>query len=231
MPVRVNQRAVEARERKAAAAAAKAAAAEQEAERKRWEDNDKLVSRKLDRKAETQAKAEERMQRKLELRKLAEEEMKALAGKSTKKNQSPTKLTRAQILQRQLAAAMEKEASSPSDEGSMPRLEPNINHIIRAESLQAQLEGRDIVSASNLDDALSQLTLSDAPGEDRHPERRMKAAYRAYEEQMMPRLKAENPTLKRSQLLEMLSKQASLTQEVEEGAREPSQSGMLRASC
>ncbi|KAL8449171.1 hypothetical protein Emag_003691 [Eimeria magna] len=52
MPVRVNQRAVEARERKAAAAAAKAAAAEQEAERKRWEDNDKLVSRKLDRKVQ-----------------------------------------------------------------------------------------------------------------------------------------------------------------------------------
>ena len=50
MPVRVNQRAVEARERKAAAAAAKASAAEQEAERKKWEDNDKLVARKLDRK-------------------------------------------------------------------------------------------------------------------------------------------------------------------------------------
>ncbi|CDI79179.1 Coiled-coil domain-containing protein 124, related [Eimeria acervulina] len=208
MPVRVNQRAVEARERKAAAAAAKAAAAEQEAERKKWEDNDKLVSRKLDRKAETQAKAEERMQRKLELRKLAEEEMKALAGNSTKKNQSPTKLTRAQILQRQLkAAAMEKEASSPSDDGSLARLEPNINHIMRAETLQAQLEGRDIVSASNLDDALSQLAVADSPAEDRHPERRMRAAYRAYEEQMMPRLKAENPTLKRSQLLELLSKQ------------------------
>ncbi|CDJ26898.1 uncharacterized protein EMH_0076230 [Eimeria mitis] len=208
MPVRVNQRAVEARERKAAAAAAKAAAAEQEAERKRWEDNDKLVSRKLDRKAESQAKAEERMQRKLELRKLAEEEMKTLAGNSTKKSQSPAKLTRAEILQRQLrAAAMEKEASSPSDEGSMPRLEPNINHIMRAESLQAQLEGKDIVSASNLDEALNQLGIGDSPGEDRHPERRMRAAYRAYEEQMMPRLKAENPTLKRSQLLELLSKQ------------------------
>ncbi|CDJ58143.1 hypothetical protein, conserved [Eimeria maxima] len=175
MPVRVNQRAVEARERKAAAAAAKAAAAEQEAERKRWEDNDKLVSRKLDR-----------------------------------KSQPPTKLTRAQILQRQLkAAAMEKEALSPSDDASLPRLEPNINHIMRAESMQAQLEGRGIVSASTLDDALSQLVVSDGPGEDRHPERRLKAAYRAYEEQMMPRLKAENPTLKRSQLLELLSKQAS----------------------
>lgn len=49
MPVRVNQRAVEARERKAAVAAAKVAKLREEAERKLWEDNDKHVSRKLDR--------------------------------------------------------------------------------------------------------------------------------------------------------------------------------------
>lgn len=208
MPVRVNQRAVEAKERKAAAAAAKAALAEQEAERKKWEDKDKLVARKLDRKAESQAKAEERMQRKLELRKLADEEMQTLAGKFSRKNQSPAKLTRAEILQRQLkAAAGEKESSSQSEDGSLPPLEPNINHIVRAETLQAQLEGRDLVSASSLDDALNQLSVTDGGGEDRHPERRMKAAFRAYEEQMMPRLKAENPSLKRSQLLELLTKQ------------------------
>ncbi|KAL8427823.1 hypothetical protein Efla_005431 [Eimeria flavescens] len=206
MPIRVNQRAVEARERKAAAAAAKAAAAEQEAERKKWEDKDKLVARKLDRKAESQAKAEERMQRKLELRKLAEEEMQRLAGNSAKKNQSPAKLTRAEILQRQLkAAALEKESNSPSDDGSIGLLEPNINHILRAESLQAQLEGKDIVS-STLDEALSQLTVTDG-GEER---KTLKAAFRAYEEQMLPRLKEENPTLKRSQLLELLYKQAGL---------------------
>lgn len=208
MPVRVNQRSVEARERKAAAAAAKAAAAEQEAERKKWEDNDKLVTRKLDRKAESQAKAEERMQRKLELRKLADEEMQTLSRNSTKKSQAAVKLTRAEILQRQLkAAALEKESTSPSDDSSVVPLEPNVNHMIRAETLQAQLEGRNLVSASNLDDALSQLSVADGSGEDRHPERRMKAAFRAYEEQMMPSLKAENPTLKRSQLLELLTKQ------------------------
>lgn len=49
MPVRVNQRAVEARERKAAVAAAKMAALREEAESRLWEDNDKHVSRKLDR--------------------------------------------------------------------------------------------------------------------------------------------------------------------------------------
>ena len=42
----------------------------------------------------------------------------------------------------------------------------------------------------------------------------LRQAYRAYEEQMMPRLKAENPTLKRSQLLELLSKQVCLLTEV-----------------
>lgn len=208
MPVRVNQRSVEARERKTAAAAAKAAAAEQEMERKKWEDSNKLIARKLDRRAESQAKAEERMQRKQELRKLADEEMQALAGNSAKKNQSPAKVTRAQILARQLrAATLEKDSTSPSDDGSLVPLEPNINHIMRAETLQAQLEGRNDISASNVDDALSQLTVTDGGAEDRHPERRMKAAFRAYEEQMMPRLKAENPTLKRSQLLEILTKQ------------------------
>lgn len=98
-------------------------------------------------------------------------------------------------------------------------------------------------AASNLDDALNQLSITDGGGDDRHPERRVKAvskatwcleglmvyerllwacafstliahvswaqqAFRAYEEQVMPKLKAENPTLKRSQLLELLTKQA-----------------------
>ncbi|KAL8275669.1 hypothetical protein Esti_000232 [Eimeria stiedai] len=204
MPGRVNQRAVEARERKVAAAAAKAAAAEQEAERKKWEDNDKLVSRKLDRKAENESKAAERMQRKIELRKLAEEEMQRLAGNSSRKNQSPAKLTRAEILQRQLkAAALEKESNSPSDDGSVGLLEPNINHLLRAESLQAQQEGKNVVFASGVDEALSQLSMAEGVEE----RKTLKAAFREYEEQMMPRLKAENPTLKRSQLLELLHKQ------------------------
>ena len=41
---------------------------------------------------------------------------------------------------------------------------------------------------------------------DRHPEKRLKAAYTAYEEINLPRLKQENPNLRLSQLKQMLKK-------------------------
>ena len=41
---------------------------------------------------------------------------------------------------------------------------------------------------------------------DMHPEKRMKAAFRAYEEQRLPILKAENPNMRLSQIKQMLKK-------------------------
>ncbi|TPX35720.1 hypothetical protein SmJEL517_g02020 [Synchytrium microbalum] len=71
-------------------------------------------------------------------------------------------------------------------------------------------------SASNVDDALDLLTISGAGSSssggraneavERHPERRVKAAYAAYEERELPILKAENPGLRLSQLKEILYK-------------------------
>lgn len=42
---------------------------------------------------------------------------------------------------------------------------------------------------------------------DRHPEKRLKAAYTAFEETNLPILKAENPSLRLSQLKQMLRKE------------------------
>ena len=42
---------------------------------------------------------------------------------------------------------------------------------------------------------------------DRHPERRMKAAWAAYEQKHLQRIKQENPSLRLSQLKEMLRKE------------------------
>lgn len=41
---------------------------------------------------------------------------------------------------------------------------------------------------------------------DRHPERRAKVAYDAFEKQRLPELKAENPNLRLSQLKQMIRK-------------------------
>lgn len=42
---------------------------------------------------------------------------------------------------------------------------------------------------------------------DRHPERRMKAAYAVFEEANIPRLKMENPNMRMSQLKQQLKKE------------------------
>ncbi|KAK2164835.1 hypothetical protein LSH36_58g11026 [Paralvinella palmiformis] len=73
-------------------------------------------------------------------------------------------------------------------------LEENINRVVDAEG-----------EARSVDDAISLLSIKE-PELDKHPERRMKAAFQEYEEKNLPRLKAENPNLRLSQLKQMLKK-------------------------
>lgn len=66
-------------------------------------------------------------------------------------------------------------------------------------------------SASNMDDALMLLESTNVSSAslsaiEKHPERRMKAAFSAFEAREMPILRADNPTLKHTQLLERLHK-------------------------
>ena len=60
------------------------------------------------------------------------------------------------------------------------------------------------VQASGVDAALSAMSLGGGTGDDRHPEKRMKAAYKAYEERMMPEMKSQYPGLKRQQYLDKI---------------------------
>ena len=59
--------------------------------------------------------------------------------------------------------------------------------------------------AQTIDQAIAVLTVKDE--EDKHPEKRMKAAFKNYESENLPRLKHENPTLKLSQLKQMVFKE------------------------
>jgi hypothetical protein len=69
------------------------------------------------------------------------------------------------------------------------------------------------VSASGIDNALDALALTSKDGGvsskdiDRHPERRMKAAYAAFEEQRIPELKQENPGLRLQQIKNLIHKE------------------------
>lgn len=73
-------------------------------------------------------------------------------------------------------------------------LEENLNRVMA-----------DVHVASSIDEAIKILKVVDSE-EDKHPEKRMKAAYKAYEDAEMPIIKAENPSLKLSQLKQIIFK-------------------------
>eukprot|EP01055_Gregarina_sp_Pseudo9_P005259 Gregarina_sp_Pseudo_9__5258@NODE_59_length_4716_cov_32_223220_g55_i0_p5_GENE_NODE_59_length_4716_cov_32_223220_g55_i0NODE_59_length_4716_cov_32_223220_g55_i0_p5_ORF_typecomplete_len220_score76_07Ccdc124/PF06244_12/1_2e24NHS/PF15273_6/3_6_NODE_59_length_4716_cov_32_223220_g55_i038874546 len=200
-----NPKAVEARERKKAAATQKK---EEEARRKedaKWADDDKHVQAKLSRKAEQEAKQEEKNRRKAELRELEQEEARKVTSNKAGKP-APKKLTRADILLRQVQKKKKKEKEKEKErEETADLLQPNINHLLREERFNALLQGEELVSASGVDAALTQL--EGGEGGDKHPEKRMKAAYRQYEEEWIERLRQEYPSLKRSQLKEKIFRQ------------------------
>lgn len=98
---------------------------------------------------------------------------------------------------------------------------PDVPDFIRGEAKKAAARQKaveeksveykevEVFEASGIDGALDALAVSGASRQrpaaaERHPERRQKAAYAAWEERMMPQLREENPGLKRSQLKERL---------------------------
>jgi len=66
------------------------------------------------------------------------------------------------------------------------------------------------LNASGIDSALDALSLTGSPDSqkiERHPERRYKAAYKAYEERRMPELEVEHSGLRKQQRVELIKKE------------------------
>jgi hypothetical protein len=186
-----NSKAAEAKARKAARQNEILEKKQKEEEDKLWEDNDKLIGRKLERKEEKEKKLNEKLQRKQETQLLLETELSTLKSAKPVKD---IKVTKYQIDAQQ--ADSEKQTVKKKDSES-EEIEANPNRICQEHEV-----------ASGIDEALAVLGVdNDDKGLDKHPEKRMKAAYLLFEEQNMPRLKEENPNLRLSQLKQLLKKE------------------------
>ena len=192
----VNTKAEEGRARKAAVAEEKkrAAANKKEAEEaKSWEEG----AYKNKRKEEEEAKRLERLAKKKEREDLERRERAQLVDAKTKNTPDSRPAPAAVGKERSIAVDVLRSVSSADSKKS-----------ISPSSSFCGDEPLATFSASNLDDALSLMeTLTVDPSKDtidRHPERRMKAAYAAFEAKEMPRLKSEHPGLRHSQLKEKL---------------------------
>ncbi len=76
---------------------------------------------------------------------------------------------------------------------------PNYNKID-----QITEDGVEVIDVTGVEDALTELSLNEI---DKHPEKRMRAAWNAYYEKQLPLFKAEYPNAKRSQLIDMIQKE------------------------
>lgn len=194
-----NSKAATARARKAEAKAVADARKKQEEEDALWEETDKHVLRKEQRKDGKEKKRLELLERKKENQRLLDEESSKMKGKSQKEAGSGGKVTRAQIEETlRNEQQQEDQQLKPKEKSHLETpLEENVNRVIPEEGT---------VEARTIEDAIAVLSMG--PEDlDRHPERRMKAAFAAYEEANMPRLKQENPNMRLSQLKQQLKKE------------------------
>ncbi|MEE6522927.1 hypothetical protein FKM82_021578 [Ascaphus truei] len=137
----------------------------------------------------------ELLERKKECQRMLEEEDSMMRGKQLKPV-APSKVTRAQIEETlQIEEQQSDPAEKPKSHLEVP-LEENVNRRLLEEGE---------VEARTVEDAIAALSVG--KDLDRHPERRMKAAFTAFEEIHMPRLKQENPNMRLSQLKQMLKKE------------------------
>ncbi|XP_028818915.1 coiled-coil domain-containing protein 124 [Denticeps clupeoides] len=192
-----NSKSAAARARKAEAKAVADARKQKEVEDALWEDNDKHVMKKEQRRDDKEKKRLELLERKKETQRLLDEEDSKMKGK-TSKEALGRKVTRAQIEETlRLEQEQKPEEMKEKEKSHLETpLEENVNRIVPEEGS---------VEARTIEDAIA--VLSTKEDLDRHPERRMKAAYSTFEEVNMPRLKDENPNMRLSQLKQLLKKE------------------------
>jgi hypothetical protein len=190
-----NSKAVAARERKKAVKDAEVVKKQQQEEDAYWEDNDKSIKKKQQKKEEQDKKREQQLAKKAEAKQLLEQEMSSI--KKPGKVNPPPKITRAQISANANTNTVKKEIDKKEkvvthlDEP----LEENINRL--------KIEGEE---ARTITEAISILS-SKSDDSDKHPERRMKAAYTAFENRRLEEMKMEFPSLRLSQLKQMIFKE------------------------
>ncbi|SCM22656.1 conserved protein, unknown function [Plasmodium chabaudi chabaudi] len=195
-----NSRAIESRMRKKMEKDRKQKELEEKRLDEYWKDDDKKVQAKIQRKIEAENKKQQKLDRKKELRELYGEEEKAL--KTNKESKSAnTKITQAQILQRLIEEKKKEMKDEKKKTGNVNvhemELEDNINHIIRDEMNNYD----ECINATGIDNIIS--SLGNVSFE---KTKKVKAAYKKYEEENLPLVKEEYKNLKLSQYKQILWK-------------------------
>ncbi|KQJ84037.1 coiled-coil domain-containing protein 124 [Brachypodium distachyon] len=211
----VNSKAEAARERRSAEESDRRQRAERAKEEEYWREAEGSKSRAARRKEEEAEKRAEAAARKAENRRLAEAEAAAAsapsktdARKAARVAAPAPKVTEAELVRRreEERLRLEREAEAAKKRAARTAEEEEYERTI----LVANTNRDDsIIEASSVDEAIVRMSIVDSEAAlpaDRHPERRLKASFKAFEEAELPRLKEEKPGLTLKQYKDMIWK-------------------------
>jgi len=196
----------------------------QKLESEYWKETDDKINKKLQREKEKEEKRLEQIKRKKENKEFVEKEqdelesemnnkkkpVQTVTGISGNSKEVITKSSATQSKEDDLKKLAEKfEIQQKSNSYANEEIDVDQEYVnknfLKMEEYQDYIKNDiNLIEGSGIDSAINSLDVNTTIN---HPEKKMKAAWKAFVEKNLPDLKKQNPKFKRSKLLDMLSKE------------------------
>ncbi|KAG8368035.1 hypothetical protein BUALT_Bualt15G0003300 [Buddleja alternifolia] len=208
----VNSKAEAARARRSATESDRKERESKEKEEQYWREAEGAKSRAAKKREEEAEKRAEVAAKKAEARRLAEQEEKELEKSMKKPDKKANrvsvpmpKVTEVELRRRkeEEQAAMQRRAEEEKKKQSRTADEEEYERMLTMVNTNRD---DSIIEARTVEDAIAHMTVADNLPVDKHPEKRLKASFKAFEEAELPRLKEEKPGLTHTQYKDMIWK-------------------------
>ncbi|KAL0383886.1 UNVERIFIED_CONTAM: Coiled-coil domain-containing protein [Sesamum radiatum] len=208
----VNSKAEAARARKTATEADRKEREAREKEEQYWREAEGAKSRAAKKREEEAEKRAEAAAKKAEARRLAEQEAKDLEKSMKKPDKKANrvsvpvpKVTEAELIRRreEEQAALQRRAEEDKKKQNRIADEEEYERMV---SVVNTNRDDSVIEARTVEEAIARMTVADTLPVDKHPEKRLKASFKAFEEAELPKLKEEKPGLTHTQYKDMIWK-------------------------
>ncbi|KAL0422955.1 UNVERIFIED_CONTAM: Proline-rich receptor-like protein kinase PERK14 [Sesamum latifolium] len=208
----VNSKAEAARARKTATEADRKDREAREKEEQYWREAEGAKSRAAKKREEEAEKRAEAAAKKAEARRLAEQEAKDLEKSMKKPDKKANrvsvpvpKVTEAELIRRreEEQAALRRRAEEDKKKQNRIADEEEYERMV---SVVNTNRDDSVIEARTVEEAIARMTVADTLPVDKHPEKRLKASFKAFEEAELPKLKEEKPGLTHTQYKDMIWK-------------------------
>ncbi|KAF6172552.1 hypothetical protein GIB67_007065 [Kingdonia uniflora] len=207
-----NSKAEEARARKNTSEAERKALETRQKEDRYWQEAEGTKSRAAKKKEEESGKRAEAAARKAEARRIAELEELELQKAIMKPDKKATrvsipvpKVTEAELqrIREQEQIQIQKRSEEAKKKQNRMADEDEYDRVVFVANTNRE---DSVVEAHSVEEAIAKMSVADSLPVDRHPEKRLRASFKAFEEAELPLLKEEKPGLTHTQYKDMIWK-------------------------